>query len=111
VKANIDTALSYAPREDTFAVIFYFNELRSAEGRAKGDELIKRLNSLALRSDGTFYLTYARDLDADTLRRAYPGIDAFFEKKHAVDPENRFTGRFFEMHGKRRFATKAASGR
>jgi FAD/FMN-containing dehydrogenase/dTDP-4-amino-4,6-dideoxygalactose transaminase len=111
VKANIDTTLSYAPREDTFAVIFYFNELRSAEGRAKGDELIKRLNSLALRSDGTFYLTYARDLDADTLRRAYPGIDAFFEKKHAVDPENRFTGRFFEMHGKRRFATKAASGR
>src|SRR6266446_6167900 len=111
VKANIDTTLSYAPREDTFAVILYFNELRSAEGRAKGDELIKRLNSLALRSDGTFYLTYARDLDADTLRRAYPGIDAFFEKKHAVDPENRFTGRFFEMHGKRRFATKAASGR
>jgi decaprenylphospho-beta-D-ribofuranose 2-oxidase len=111
VKANIDTALSYAPREDAFAVIFYFNELRSAEGRARGDELIKRLNRLALRNEGTFYLTYARDLDADTLRRAYPGIDAFFEKKHAVDPENRFTGRFFEMHGKRRFVAKAASGR
>lgn len=111
VKANIDTALSYAPREDAFAVIFYFNELRSAEGRARGDELIKRLNSLALRSKGTFYLTYARDLDADSLREAYPGIDAFFEKKHSVDPENRLTSRFFEMHGKRRLAAKAVSGR
>ena len=111
VKANTDTTLSYAPREDAFAVIFYFNELRSAEGRAKGDELVKRLNRLALRSEGTFYLTYARDLDADILKRAYPGMDAFFEKKHAVDPENRFTSRFFEMHGKRKLAAKAASGR
>jgi decaprenylphospho-beta-D-ribofuranose 2-oxidase len=111
VKANIDTALSYAPREDAFAVIFYFNELRSAEGRARGDKLIERLNRLALRSNGTFYLTYARDLDADALRQAYPGIDAFFEKKHAVDPDNRFTSRFFEMHGKRKLAAKAASGR
>lgn len=111
VKANIDTALSYAPREDAFAVIFYFNELRSAEGRARGDELIKRLNSLALRSKGTFYLTYARDLDADSLREAYLGIDAFFEKKYSVDPENRLTSRFFEMHGKRRLAAKAVSGR
>jgi decaprenylphospho-beta-D-ribofuranose 2-oxidase len=111
VKANIDTTLSYAPSEDAFAVIFYFNELRSAGGRARGDELIRRLNSLALRSKGTFYLTYARDLDADSLRQAYPGIDAFFEKKRAVDPENRFTSRFFEMHGKRKLAAKAASGR
>lgn len=111
VKANIDTALSYASREDAFAVIFYFNELRSAEGRARGDELIKRLNSLALRSKGTFYLTYARDLDPESLRLAYPGIDAFFEKKHSVDPDNRLTSRFFEMHGKRRLAAKAVSGR
>ncbi len=111
VKANNDTALSYAPREDAFAVIFYFNEQRSTEGRASGDELIKRLNSLVLRSKGTFYLTYARDLDHDSLRQAYPEIDAFFEKKHAADPENRFTSRFFEMHGKRKLAAKAATGR
>jgi len=78
VKANTDTTLSYAPREDAFAVIFYFNELRSAEGRAKGDELVKRLNRLALRSEGTCYLTYARDLDADILRRAYPGMGRLF---------------------------------
>jgi decaprenylphospho-beta-D-ribofuranose 2-oxidase len=111
VKANADTALLYAPREDAFAVIFYFNELRSAEGRARGDQLIQRLNRLALGCKGTFYLTYARDLDADILRRAYPAIDAFFEKKRAVDPENRFTSRFFETHGQRKLAAKAAIGR
>ena len=111
VKASSETVLSYAPAEDTFAVILYFNELRSKEGRARGDALIHQLNRLALNCNGTFYLTYARDLDADSLRQAYPGIDRFFQMKHAIDPENRFTSRFFEMHGKRKLAAKAASGR
>jgi hypothetical protein len=110
VKANNETALSYAPKEDAFAVILYLNELCSTEGRARGDELIRRLNRLALHCEGTFYLTYIRDLDRNSLRQAYPGIDAFFQKKHAVDPENRFTSRFFEMHGKRELAKKAAGG-
>jgi len=92
-------------------VIFYFNELCSEEGRARGNQLINRLNRLALQCEGTFYLTYVRNLDSDTLRQAYPGIDAFFQKKHAFDPEGRFTSRFFEMHGKRKLARRAASGR
>lgn len=110
VKANSETALSYAPREDALAVILYFNEVRSREGRAKGDEAVKRLNRLALHCEGTFYLTYVRDLDMDSLRQAYPEIDSFFQKKRAIDPENRFTSRFFEMHGRRGLAAKAASG-
>ncbi len=111
VKANSETALSYAPREDVFAVIFYFNELRSDEGRVGGDALIYRLTRLALQSEGTFYLTYARGLDAHTLRQAYPGIESFFKEKLAVDPENRFTSGFYEMHGKRKLSAMAASGR
>ena len=46
----------------------------------------------------------------EELRQAYPGIDEFFGKKYSVDPENRFTSRFFEMHGKQRLASMAASG-
>ncbi len=111
VKANNETSLSYAPREDAFAVIFYFNELRSDEGRARGNALIHRLNHLALRCEGTFYLTYLRDLDPESLRQAYPAIDAFFQMKRSLDPEDRFTSRFFEMHGKRKLAAMAASGR
>ena len=111
VRANNETALSYAPKEDAFAVILYFNELCSADGRAKANGLINRLVHLAVNCGGTFYLTYARDLEMDCLRKGYREIDAFFQKKHAVDPENRFTSRFFELHGKRGLARKAASGR
>jgi FAD/FMN-containing dehydrogenase len=110
VKANNETALSYAPKEDAFAVILYYNEICSADGRAKADKLINQLVQLAVNCDGTFYLTYARDLEMDCLRKAYSGIDAFFQMKHTVDPENRFTSRFFELNGKRGLARKAASG-
>ena len=68
VKANNETALSYAPKEDVFAVILYYNELCSAEGRAKAGALINRLVQLALNCGGTFYLTYARELEMDCLR-------------------------------------------
>jgi len=110
VKANNETALSYAPKADAFAVILYFNEICSADGRAKADKLINQLVQLAVNCDGTFYLTYARDLEMDCLRKAYSGVDAFFQEKHAVDPENRFTSRFFEWNGKQGLARKAASG-
>jgi decaprenylphospho-beta-D-ribofuranose 2-oxidase len=110
VKASNETALSYAPKEDAFAVILYYNEVCSADGRAKADALIDQLVQLAVNCGGTFYLTYARELDMDCLRKAYSGIDAFFQMKHAVDPENRFTSKFFELHGKRGRARAAASG-
>jgi FAD/FMN-containing dehydrogenase len=110
VKANNETALSYAPKADTFAVILYFNEICSTDGRAKADKLISQLVQLAVNCDGTFYLTYARDLEMDCLRKAYSGIDTFFQEKHAVDPENRFTSRFFELNGTRGLARKAAGG-
>ena len=108
VKANSETALSYTPEEDAIAVILYFNEARSMEGRARGDELIRRLNRQTLQCGGTFYLTYLRDLDMESLQQAYPAIDVFFEAKHAMDPENRFTSRFFQLYGKRQLATMAA---
>src|SRR5213078_1972687 len=65
VKANNETALSYAPKENAFAVIVYFNEVCSADGRAKANALINRLVRLAVNCGGTFYLTYARELEMD----------------------------------------------
>jgi FAD/FMN-containing dehydrogenase len=109
VKSNNETALSYAPKEDAFAVILYYNEVCSADGRAKANALIERLSHIAVNCGGTFYLTYARELDMDCLKKAYGEIDAFFQMKHAVDPENRFTSKFFELNGKRGLARKAAS--
>jgi hypothetical protein len=77
VKANNETALSYAPKENAFAVIVYFNEVCSADGRVQANALINRLVHLAVNCGGTFYLTYARELEMDWLRKAYSEIGAF----------------------------------
>jgi hypothetical protein len=98
VKADSESLLSYAPREEAFAVIVYINEVLSPNGRVRTKTFIQRLTHLALQHEGTFYLTYARDVEFDDLRRAYPHIETFLREKHNLDPENRFTSWFFELY-------------
>jgi decaprenylphospho-beta-D-ribofuranose 2-oxidase len=109
VKANDECVLSYAPREDALAAVLYYNEEVSVEGRAKTDVLLERLTSLTLEHGGTFYLTYVRDIEPETLRRVYPNIDVFFEKKQFFDPQNLLTSRFFAAHGRSFAQVRAAS--
>jgi FAD/FMN-containing dehydrogenase len=110
VKADPESVLSYAPREDAFAFVLLLNEPLSPEGWAKSNKLAERLTRLATQNGGTFYLPYAREVPIEDLRAAYPNIDAFFQQKHRWDPENRFTSRFFELYKSRFMARRAASG-
>jgi FAD/FMN-containing dehydrogenase len=110
VKPDTESFLSYAPREETLAAVLYLNEPLTREGWAKSNALTQRLTRLAVQNGGTFYLTYAREVDVEDLRRAYPNIDAFFMHKHRFDPENRFTSRFFEFYKPHFLLRRAAAG-
>lgn len=105
-----ESFLSYAPQEEAFAAVLYFNEKLSPEGWAKSNALTQRLIRLAIQNSGTFYLTYGREVEPGDLRRAYPNMDAFFQQKHRFDPENRFTSRFFEFYRSHFLARRAAAG-
>lgn len=109
VKPDRESVLSYAPREGALAVVIYYNESLSPEGRAKSNTLIRQLIRLAVQNGGTFYLTYAREVELADLRQAYPRIDEFFQAKHRYDPENRFNSRFFELYRPKFLARRAAS--
>jgi FAD/FMN-containing dehydrogenase len=110
VTPDRESLLSYAPREEALAAVLYYNEPLSPEGRAKSNALTQKLIRLANQNGGTFYLTYAREVELDDLRGAYPGIDAFFQAKHRYDPENRFSSRFFELYRTKFLARQAACG-
>jgi FAD/FMN-containing dehydrogenase len=110
VRPDHESFLSYTPREGALAAVLYINEPLSQEGWAKSNALTQRLTRLALQNGGTFYLTYAREVEVQGLRQAYPNIDAFFQAKHRYDPENRFTSRFFEFYKPHFLARRAASG-
>ncbi len=110
VKPDPECFLSYAPRQEALAAVLYLNEPLTSEGWAKSNALTQRLTRLAVQNDGTFYLTYAREVDPEDLRRAYPKMDAFFQQKHRFDPESRFTSRFFEFYKSQFLARRAAAG-
>jgi FAD/FMN-containing dehydrogenase len=98
VKQDRESLLSYAPKGDALAAVLYINEPTSAQGPAYAHVLIQRLIRLALKHGGTFYLTYARDVAVEDLKRAYPRIEEFFQAKRRFDPENRFASRFFHLY-------------
>jgi len=104
-----ESILSYAPREEAFAIVLYINEELSPEGWAKSNALAQRLIRLAIQNGGTFYLTYAREVEPDDLRHAYPNMDAFFQQKHRFDMENLFTSRFFEYYRPHFLARRVAA--
>jgi decaprenylphospho-beta-D-ribofuranose 2-oxidase len=109
VVQDSESFLSYAPREEAFAIVLYINERLSPEGWSKSNALTQRLIRLATQHGGTFYLTYAREVEPGDLRCAYPNMDAFFYKKHQFDPENRFTSRFFEYYRPHFLARRVAA--
>lgn len=110
VKADLESVLSYAPREDAFALVLLLNEPLSPEGWARSNKLAERLTRLAVQNGGTFYLPYVREVEIEDLRAAYPNMDTFFQQKHRWDPENRFTSRFFEFYKSHFLVRRAASG-
>ena len=110
VRPDTESFLSYAPCEEALAAVLYLNEPLSPEGWAKSNALTQRLTRLAVQNGGTFYLTYAREVEPDDLRRAYPKIEEFFRQKHRFDPENRFTSRFFEFYTSHFVVRRAAAG-
>jgi FAD/FMN-containing dehydrogenase len=110
VRPDPESFLSYAPREEALAAVLYLNEPLSSEGWAKSNALTQRLTRFAMENGGTFYLTYAREVEISDLRRAYPNIAGFFQQKHRFDPENRFTSRFFEFYKSHFLTRRAAAG-
>ena len=78
VRQDSESVLSYALNGNALGAVLYINEPTSADGRAHAHALIQRLTRLALKHGGTFYLTYARDVAVEDLKRVYPRIEEFF---------------------------------
>ena len=92
------TALPYA-RQDMFAFVLYFNQkLTETESRVLQKTTVD-LVDLAVGLDGTYYLPYQLYYSPQQLRRAYPGVDAFFAAKVKYDPAKLFSNKFYEKYG------------
>jgi len=103
-----ESALPYA-REDSFAFSLYYRQVLRRDAIAQQGALQRALIDLAVSLGGTFYLPYQLHYAEAQLLAAYPGIDAFWQAKHRLDPEGVFSNTFFERYG-RQPGTAAALG-
>jgi FAD/FMN-containing dehydrogenase len=99
VKANDETDLAYAPKEDAFAIIQMSNAPLSEEGQRRAQTVTQQLVDAAIRFGGAYYLTYQSYPTRAQMWRAYPEAKRVFERKRFYDPEERFMSKFYEKYG------------
>ncbi|MBW3553783.1 MAG: FAD-binding oxidoreductase [Gemmatimonadetes bacterium] len=100
VRANDETVLAYAPREDAFAIIHMSNVGLSEEAQETTARMTRELVDAAIRHGGTYYLTYQLYPTPEQMRRAYPDADLFFARKLEYDPEEMFVSLFYETYAR-----------
>ncbi len=98
VHPNNEAALSYAPSEDSFAVIYYSNVPLTEEGLAQAQATQRKIIDAALANNGKYYLTYNLFPTVQQLRAAYPEIDNVFRVKRKYDTNEVFRSKFYDHY-------------
>jgi FAD/FMN-containing dehydrogenase len=94
---NTESFLSYS-RTDSFAFVLYLNQKMSDEGKGEAERFTRELIDATLQYGGTYYLPYQRYATGAQIRKAYPQLDAFIQKKAVYDPNDVFDNTFFEYY-------------
>jgi FAD/FMN-containing dehydrogenase len=92
-----DIRLDYA-KSDMFSLVLFIDQKVTPEGDRQMAALTRAMVDATAKQGGTFYLPYQLDYRSDQLRRAYPGVDAFFELKRKYDPSQLFTNEFYATY-------------
>ena len=95
-------------KQNYACVIFNLRIEDSKMGREKAAENFRRIIDIALRLNGSYYLTYHRWARKDQVLHAYPQFPEFLRLKLRYDPEERFQSEWYR-HYKEMFASELAS--
>jgi len=84
-------------------VIFNLHTVHSPEGLQRSADAFRRLIDMAVRREGTYYLTYHRYATRGQIESCYPRFAEFLKLKMKYDPEERFQSDWYR-HYKTMFA-------
>ncbi|GAB6432715.1 FAD-binding oxidoreductase [Bacillus luti] len=99
VEKNENAVLSYA-KDDMFALVLLINQGRSENEIKKTEGIIRKMIDVTLKYHGSYYLPYYSYPTKDQLKKAYPRIEEFLQKKKDIDPEERFVNLFYREYTK-----------
>jgi FAD/FMN-containing dehydrogenase len=89
VEADAESFLAWA-KQPYACVIFNLHVEHTPAGVEQAAAAFRRLNDMAIRRGGSFYLTYHRYATRDQVAAAYPQFAEFLRRKRCHDPEERF---------------------
>ena len=101
VKEDTTTLLSYArSTEGSYAFVLYYRCKKTPEADKVLEGLHNQLAEISIKVGGTFYLPYRHHYSSVQLKRAYPRISEFFQKKIQYDPHGVFRSKWSDHYMK-----------
>lgn len=85
-------------RQSYACTIFNLHTEHTPEGMAHSAEAFRRLIDMAVRRNGTYYLTYHRYARREQVLKCYPQFPEFLRLKKKYDPEERFQSDWYRHY-------------
>ncbi|MDQ7949314.1 MAG: FAD-binding oxidoreductase [Pedobacter sp.] len=96
-KQDPGSMLAWAKTE-VFAFVIYYRQGTSAAEREKVKHWTRQLIDAAIALKGSYYLPYQIHATPAQFRKAYPGVDRFFDVKRKYDPTYKFRNKLFDAY-------------
>jgi FAD/FMN-containing dehydrogenase len=80
--------------------VLYLNQKMSDEGTRAAEQFTRELIDATLQYGSTYYFPYQRYATGAQIRKAYPLLDAFIQKKVVYDPKGVFYNTSFDITGR-----------
>ncbi len=90
VKKDALSKLPYAPGEDHYAVVLFFNQSLADADIAKTKAWVQEIIDYLLEHDGKFYLPYQHFATPEQFEGSYPQAEKVIELKKKYDPSGLF---------------------
>ncbi|WP_459500568.1 FAD-binding oxidoreductase [Bacillus sp. C1] len=99
VEKNENAVLSYA-KDDMFALVLLINQGRSESEIKRTKAVLGKMINVTLKHGGSYYLPYYSYPTKQQLKKAYPRIEEFLQKKKEIDSGERFVNLFYKEYSK-----------
>lgn len=97
IPKNTESFLCYT-WDNYFEIVLFINHGTSLQDTTHAQAWTQQVIDKVLSYGGTFYLPVRLNASAEQLRKAYPQIDEFFQKKRTYDPQDLFMNHFYKQY-------------
>jgi FAD/FMN-containing dehydrogenase len=97
IERDDESFLAWA-KQPYACVIFNLHTVHTPEGLQRSADAFRRLIDMAVRREGTYYLTYHRYATRGQVESCYPRFSEFLKLKMNYDPEERFQSDWYRHH-------------